>query len=642
MSPETCLLVLITQKYRGGRWRIHMKKTTTLSLAIALSLSGASYADETYQQEKTVVTASRYQQSEDDIIPSITVIDREDLLNLQANSILDVLSLQQGIDVARNGGLGTATSVFMRGTNSNHVLVLIDGVRVGSAFTGSYAWENLPISQIQRIEIVRGTRVSYYGTDAIGGVINIITRAQENLYLRYTGGSFDSHSFDIGYGQSSENSHYSLVFGSQKTDGFSATNENAYSIRPDKDGYQNLSLNLNAATTIGEGKLSLNYLESKSFIDFDTILESDRIKADSDGKDRVVRIAWDSPLFNDWQSQFALATNKNSLATKIFSNRFNSERMNFDWLLNKSFNDNHLGFGLNYQNEHATFHSDLIDSLNYANNRSNYAAFVNWRGHFSKNILSASFRYDHNSAYGGDTSADFDWAFQATDNLRFNLSYGSAFHAPNLNELISPAFQTFIYSPVINGFVNVFSFEGNPDLKPEESVNYEAGIKAKLSDTQSLSFNAFYYKIDNLIDYIGGQYYQPMNINKATIKGLEANYDAKFGTLTFNANATVQDAKNNEFDTPLLRRPDNKLNLSVDKFFNRFSVGSSVRYASQNYDYQTELDGYTLLELRAAFRINQHWKVSARIENATDEKYQIIDGYNTPRASGYLSIQWQQ
>ena len=618
-----------------------MKKTKILPLSVALVLSAPLFAEDIYQQEKTVVTASRYEQAEDDIIPSVTVIDREDILNLQANSILDILSLQQGIDVARNGGLGTTTSVFMRGTNSNHTLVLIDGVRVGSAYTGSFAWENLPVSQIERIEIVRGTRVSYYGTDAIGGVINIITRKQDNLYIGYTGGSFDSHSFDIGYGQSFEKSRYSLVFGSQKTDGFSATNENAYHDRPDKDGYENLSLNLNASIDISNGQLSLNYLETKSDIDFDSGLESERIAANSDAKDRVVRIALNNKVFSDWNSQIALSTNKNSLATKIFSSYFNSERMNFDWLLNKSFDNHHLGFGLNYQKEHASHGSYLVDELNYSDNRNNYAAFANWRGTFNKNILSLSARYDDNSAYGSDTSADFDWAYQASDNLRFNISYGSAFRAPSLNELIAPSFQTFIYSPVIDGFINLFSFQGNPNLKPEESINYETGLKAKLTDNQDLSFNIFYYKIDNLIDY-SGENYQPLNVNKATIKGLEANYDLSINSLTLNVNATVQDARNDETDSHLLRRPDNKLNLNIDKTFNDFSIGSSVRYASKNYDYGTELDGYTVLDLRAAYKINDHWRVSVKIENATDEKYQIINGYNTAQASGYITIQWQQ
>lgn len=618
-----------------------MKKSIVLTLSSVILFSVTSKAEDTqeiYQQEKTVVTASRYQQSEDDVIPSVSVIDRDDILNLQANNILDVLSLQQGIDVARNGGNGAATSVFMRGTNSNHVLVLIDGMRASSAFTGSFTWEHLPISQVERIEIVRGTRVSYYGSDAIGGVINIITRKQDNLYVRYTAGSYDTHNFDVGYGNSSENSHYSIIIGSQKTDGFSATNaNNTFGFNPDDDGYTNLSINLKGSTKLTNGKLSFNYIETRADIDFDSFFNV----GNSDTSERVTRLLWNGQLFNDWDTELAVGNNKNSLETIAFSNRFESERYSFDWLMNKNFNTNHFGFGLSYRKEDSVFHHTVINFLNYNDSRNNLAAFINWRGDFGKNTFSMSGRFDHNSVYGSDSSADFDWAYQATDKLRLNLSTGTAFHAPSLSELFSPRFQLIAYSPILDQFVNFFSFEGNPDLKPEESVNYEAGLKLRLNERQNLSVNLFYYKIDNLVDFRGSTF-RPINVNESTIKGLEASYNYRLGDINFNLNATVQDANNDETDTPLLRRPDNKINLSIDKFYDKFSIGSSIRYASKNPDFGVELNGYTVFDLRAAYAFNNHWKLSAKLENATDKNYQVINGFNTAGASGYLTIEWQQ
>ncbi len=618
-----------------------MKKSTQLSLSAMLLFSAHSYAEKdnnTYQQDSTTVTASRYEQAQTDVIPSITVIDREDILNLQAINILDILSLQQGIDVARNGGSGSATSVFIRGTNSNHTLVLIDGMRVGSSFTGSFAWEHLPVSQIERIEIVRGTRVSYYGADAIGGVINIITRKQEKAYMRYTAGSFDTHNFDFGYGNANEKGHYSLVLGSQKSDGFSATNENnLFGFNPDNDGYENLSLNLNTGLNLNNGKLNFSYLQAKADTDFDSYYNV----GNSDSKEQVARIQWTGVLFNNWQSEIALGNNKNQLTTKAFSNGFQSQRYALDVLLNKAFNNQHVGFGATYRKEDADFNNVLIDQLTYSNSRNNSAVFANWQGVFKQQTLSASVRYDNNSVYGNDTSADLDWAYQVNGAIRFNVSAGSAFKAPNLNELFSPQLQTIIFSPELGEFVNFFSFEGNPELKPEESSNFEMGLKAKISNSQQLSFNAYYYDIKNLIDYQGSTF-KPVNVNQATIQGFEAEYQYNHNNLSLNINATVQDANNDETDTPLLRRPDNKLNISVDKFFNQFSLGSSLRYASKNPDFGVEVDGYTVIDLRAAYKINSHWKVSAKIENATDKDYQIINGYNTPDLSGYLTIQWQQ
>ncbi len=618
-----------------------MKSTSILPLSAMLIFSvnvKAESSNEVYQQASTTVTASRYEQNKTDVIPSMSIIDRDDILNLQANSIIDILSLQKGIDVARNGGNGSATSVFMRGTNSTHALVLIDGMRVSSSFTGSFAWEHLPVSQIQRIEIVRGTRVSYYGSDAIGGVINIITRKQEKAYVRYTTGSFGTHNFDLGYGNANDSGYYSLVFGSQKTDGFSATNQNNFfGFNPDNDGYENLSLNLKAGLNLDNGKLNFNYLESKGNIDFDSFYNV----GNSDTKERVARIQWQAKLFNDWNSELAVGYNENSLTTKVFSNGFQSNRVVFDWLLNKSFGNHHLGFGATYRQEDADFTNVLIQQLRYSNSRNNSAVFANWRGRFNQHILSASVRYDDNSVYGSDTSADLDWAYQINDSVRFNVSAGTAFKAPNLNELFAPQFQTIIFSPELGEFVNFFSFEGNPDLKPEESINFEMGLKVKISEAQQLSFNAFYYKIDNLVDFQGPTF-KPVNVNESTIQGLESEYNYSHNGLNLNINATVQDTNNDQTNTPLLRRPDNKLNLSIDKFFNQFSIGSSIRYASKNPDFGIELDGYTVIDLRAAYTINSHWKVSAKIENAADEEYQIINGYNTPDLSGYITIQWQQ
>jgi vitamin B12 transporter len=618
-----------------------MKKAQLLLFSTCIVFSNYTYADENndvYQQERKVVTASRYEQSEIDVIPSITVIDREDILNLQANNILDLLSLQQGIDVARTGGAGSQTSVFMRGTNSNHTLVLIDGMRVGSSYTGSFTWENLPISQIESIEIVRGSRVSYYGSDAIGGVINIITRKQDKLYMRYTAGSFGTNNVDAGFGQSTENAQYSLVVGSHHTEGFSATNENNFfAFNPDDDAYENNSLGLNASYEFENSQLAFNYLESRANVDFDSFYNLGH----SNASERVARLSLKAQLFNDWNSEVALGNNKNSLVTQAFSNDFNSNRYSLDWLVDKNFNAHHLGFGLSYRTEDSEFNHSLINQLNYDNSRNNAAAFANWTGTYNKNILSVSGRFDHNNVYGNNSTGNIDWAYQQSDKLRFNLSAGTAFHAPNLNELYSPAFQLIAFSPELNAFVNFFSFEGNSELEPEESINYEAGLKSQLTDRQNLSFNLFYYKIDNLIDFLGPTF-KPNNVNQASIKGLEAAYNLQYDSFKLHINATVQDTNNDETDMPLLRRPDNKINISFDKFFNNFSIGSSVRYASKSPDFGVDLDSYIVIDLRAAYKINDHWKLSAKIENAADEDYQIVNGYNTPEASGYITLEWQQ
>ncbi|MFK8011528.1 MAG: TonB-dependent receptor [Marinicellaceae bacterium] len=590
--------------------------------------------EEVYQQDTTTVTASRYEQNKDDIIPSITIIDRADILSLQANSILDVLSLQQGLDVARNGGVGTATSVFMRGTNSNHSLVLINGMRVGSAFTGGFAWENIPVSQIERIEIVRGTRVSYYGSDAMGGVINIITRSEENTYARYTFGSFDTHNFDLGFGNSFNDSQYSIVIGSQKTDGFSATNEaNLFSYDPDDDGYENQSVNINYSKNTQEGVFNFNFLQANADSDFDT--------GNSDSKERSTKIAWKNTLFNQWDSEVSFANNYNLLDTKVFGSIFDSNRNSFDWILNKKINNSQVGLGINYRSEKAEFTNLNALVASFSDKRNNLAAFGNWQVSHNNNIFSISGRFDDNSIYGSDFSSDFSWANRLSETSMLNLSVGTAFHAPSISELFSPNFQGTVISPLTGESVFVFSFEGNLNLKPEESINYELGYKTEISDNQNFSANLFYYKIDNLIDFQGPTF-KPVNINEASIKGLESAYTYRDKGYVFNINATIQDAKDSLTGSALLRRPDHKLNINLDKTINQISFGSSLRYASKNPDFGIMLDGYIVLDVRSSYRINQNWAVGLKVENALNKDYQIINGFNTSNNAAYFSLEWQQ
>lgn len=616
-----------------------MKNPYLLPILASITFSQSLYSEEVYQQDKTVVTASRYEQSREDVIPSVTVIDRDEIDNLQSKDILDILSLQAGIDVARSGGFGSATSVFMRGTNSNHVLVLINGMQSGSTATGSFAWEHLPVSQIERIEIVRGTRVSYYGTDAIGGVINIITRKQQGTSIRMTGGSYDSQSYDLALGNSKDKFQYSLSLGYQESNGFSATNENnLYGYNPDDDGYKNKSINFGSTYTMDSGsQFSLKHFETRGDVDFDSSFNVGHSK----NTEQVSRLVWQGELFSQWQSEIAIGRNKNTIDTKAFSDGYNTERRSVDLLANKQIENHKVGLGLSYKEEDARYIHHLVSPFNYAESRTNKAFFVNWLGNFEQNTLSMSARYDDNNTYGADTTANLDWAYLFNDKVRFNFSAGTAFHAPDMNALYSPSGQLIIYSPELDEFVNFYSFEGNPDLKPETSTHFEIGLKAKLSVHQNLAVNIFHYEIDNLFDYQGPTF-KPVNILESRIKGLEINYGLNFQNWSLNANATIQDAENKDTGEALLRRPDEKLNISFDRYLNNFSIGSSLRYASQREDYGVTLQGYTVIDLRAAYRFNDNWKLAFRLENMTDEEYQLVNGYNTPGASGYVTLEWRK
>ncbi|MFA7541753.1 MAG: TonB-dependent receptor plug domain-containing protein, partial [Lysobacterales bacterium] len=194
----------------------------------------------------TVVTASRAPEQVDTSLATVSVIDRGQIQASQAHNLLELLRHQAGIDLARSGGHGSAISLFLRGTNSNHVLVLVDGVRVSSMNTGALDWSNLPLAQIERIEIVRGPRAAYWGSDAIGGVIQIFTRRLDGPVFAVHAGSQDTRRVQAGIGADNGQAHFSLVVGHDRSDGFSAQNEDGFNYWPDDDGYRQRSLGLTA------------------------------------------------------------------------------------------------------------------------------------------------------------------------------------------------------------------------------------------------------------------------------------------------------------------------------------------------------------------------------------------------------------
>lgn len=216
------------------------KNLTAAFLLAAVSVPSGAGADETDTYElkpDLVVTPSRRVESLSEALASVSVLTRDDIERSAAEDLTDLLTTLPGVDVVRSGGPGAQVSVFLRGSNSNHVLVLIDGVRASSSNTGSYTWEQLPVNQVERIEVVRGPRGSLYGSDSIGGVIHVITRTSTAPYGRATVGSYGTAEFEGGLGHEGENSRFSLNAGYRDVEGFSAQNENGFSYDPDDDGF---------------------------------------------------------------------------------------------------------------------------------------------------------------------------------------------------------------------------------------------------------------------------------------------------------------------------------------------------------------------------------------------------------------------
>jgi vitamin B12 transporter len=595
---------------------------SALTAAIALSLvSSAARAEAEPKSLGTVqVTANRVEQTADEALASITVLDRADIERSQAPDLSDLLARQAGIDLVRTGGPGSVNTVFMRGSNSKHTLVLIDGLRVNSAVQGLYDFAHLPLAQIERIEIVRGPRAALWGSDAVGGVIQIFTRDPKTAFVEARAGSYGRRGIDAGIAFGDQGPRFAVAAGVDRLDGFSATNPASWSYDPDKDGYRNHYGNFRARGDVGSQQVFLSGQGSAARIEFDDGV--------SDVRTHSLGAGLQGQLRPDWSHQLLLGLSREGVDTLSFGrSEFQSERLSLDWLHRIALDEHQqLQAGLNWSRESGRAGVDWYGEF-FDKDRRNLGLFAAWSGDFAAHQFNLSLRHDDNSQFGGANTANAAWGWRIPDVVSLRASWGQGFHAPTLNDL---------YFPNVYGCC-----QGNPDLRPEHSLNQELGLDWRLDETQSLGLSLFRNRIRDLIELDAG-YVEYININRARIDGVELQYWLRRSEFSLSANATWQDPQDLGNDTQLLRRPERKLNLSADyRFEGGFALGLDASAVGERPDFGTRLPGYARFDLRAAWPLPRGWQLEARIENLGDREYELVSGYNTPGRSGLLRLRWQ-
>lgn len=561
-----------------------------------------------------VVTATRSEQNLSDTLTSMAVIERELIERSQAQSLLELLRLQAGVDIVRSGGPGGQTSVFLRGANSNQVLVLIDGVRVASATSGLFQFENLPLEQIERIEIVRGPRASVYGSDAIGGVIQIFTRREITPTLRLAYGSDDQYQASAAAGWSGERARAAGSLSWRDSNGFSAQNANGFSFDPDDDGFENFAANLNGELVVGRGQLQWLALLTDAEVEFDQGI--------SDGTQQVYALGYQFGQ-GDWQHQTRISYNHDELASDFgfFTSAFNSERLQYSWLSTVRVDaDLKLSAGLDAYKEWAE------DEFNFDDNRHNIGAFAlaDWRraGH----AVDASLRVDDDERFGSELTGSLAYGYEFSQAVRIHASYGRGFRAPTFNQLFSPGFGG--------------QFAGNPNLEAETSDAFEFGLRWR-QQQHRLNLTGFYQQIDDLIDF-SGPAFQAVNIAKAEISGVELEYQFAHPQWLLAVTATLQDPENKSSGTKLLRRPDEKVSVSIDRLFGNGSwLGLEMFYSGKAQDFGATLDDYVLINLRGGWQLAEQWRLEARVDNLFDANYAQAFGFNTRDLAAFVGLRWQ-
>ena len=611
---------------RYSRMKYFMSAPLGLVISFTLQFPGVVSAD----QEPIVVTATRTAAPADRTLASVTVITREDIERQQATSIAGLLRGQAGVSVINNGGAGKVTSVFIRGAESDHTLVLIDGVKVGSATTGTFPFQNIPPEQIERIEIVRGPRSSLYGSEAIGGVIQIFTRKGAGPLtpnLSIGAGSHSSKRVSAGVSNGADNGWYSLNLAYEDTNGFNSctgdpvTFAGCATIEPDQDGYTNRSGSVTAGYRFDSGaELQGSFLRTKGDIDFDGSFQNE-----SDTILQVATAKLTYAPFEFWDMSLSLGQNRdesNNFKDNVFSSTFDTTRNTAS--LQNDFNmldQGVLTLGFDY------LHDEVSGTTQYVeDSRNNKGVFGQYQTLFGGFDLIAASRYDDNEQFGSEVTGSLAAGYRFENRLRISASYGTAFKAPSFNELYFPFF-------------------GNPNLDPEKSKSYEVAV-AREESWGGWSIHAFQNEIDDLIGF--DAVFTPVNIDEARIRGLETQIDTQLNGWMVNAAATVMDPDNRSDGAnkgnQLTRRPKRTFRLDVDRQFRQWSIGSTFVAESKRYDdlaNTRELGGFGTLDVRAGYEVMKSWTLEASANNLFDKDYQTVEYFKQDGRNYFVSLNYR-
>lgn len=572
------------------------------------------------QPELLIVTATRAPTPLDDVLAPAIVISRDDLARSLAIDVTDVLRFHAGLDIGRNGGPGQPTSVFIRGAESNHTLVLVDGVRINPGTIGAAQLQNIAPELVERIEIIKGPRSALYGTDAIGGVINVITRrpADDYLELQAGAGAYDTMQGSLAGGASGTRGE--LAFGASWIDsaGFPTRTED------DVDrGFDNLSATVRAQTRLGGLDLALRHWRAEGTSEYSDFLLT---PVDQDFRNATTALVLAGALGSRWSSSFVLSLMQDEIVQNDSPDRLQTERWGFDWQNDIELAEAHtLTLGLLRTAEDAesqSFGLGFDETTDVTN------VFAQDRGEVGRHAWVVSAGYTDHETFGGQRTGNVEYGIALGAATRLVIAAGSAFRAPDATDR--------------------YGFGGNPELEPEESVAGEISLRHHIGQRQTVTLSAFRNDIDNLIEFVVVDFDtfegELRNVEHARIEGVEASYEVSGEDWRVRAEASYQDPVNRSTGARLLRRARETLTLSGVRSFGRLELGIDALAASDRKDFgfpePVTLDSYLLVNLTARYALTPRLTLMARVENALDEDYELASGYNTPDRGVFVALRY--
>ena len=593
---------------------------------LAALLAGSVIAEDATKLEQIVVTATRSELSLDQLPATAIVINRDTIERFAGADLADLLRLHAGLDVAANGGPGTATSLFLRGTESNHVLVLVDGVELNPGSIGGAALQHVPLESIERIEVIKGPRSALYGSEAIGGVINIITRRadRDRWSVAATGGSFDTRELHAGYHGASNGWRYGVDLGRNDTDGFPA--------RADSDidrGYERDTMNVYAGW-----RGDTTFIEARHWRTDGTSEYLGFFLEPLSQEFRNVTTALDLRFApgETWSSSVLLGNGKDEIhqLEANFLGEFDfveTDRNTLDWQHDFQLHETWLlTAGVYTEDSKVTARSS---GSSFRESTDSAAVYLQDVHTFEHDSFVGALRATDHDAFDREVTWNLGWN-HAFDNGRGFVSAGTAFRAPDATDR--------------------FGFGGNPDLEPETSRNLELGYAIDLGQHE-LHVALFRNDIEQLIAYVDPDGFMGpdpganVNVDEARVEGIELGHEWHGENWRWSAEAIVQDPRDIGTGSQLARRARRTLTASYVHRFGDVELGIDGLVTGPRPDSPfnaVELPGYGLLGASVRWFISPAWSLAARIENLADRDYQTAAGFNSAERSFYLTARYSR
>ncbi len=601
-------------------------RAAALTAAIVVAFPNLSHAQA--QLKDIVVTATRSESRADALLSDVTIITRQDIERSTGRTVAELLARVGGLQMSATGGLGKSSSVFIRGTESRHVLLLVDGVRYGSATVGQANFDNFPVEMIERIEVLKGPASALYGSDAVGGVVQIFTRkgpsgpsSYLNPYASATLGSVGRREFSAGLTGGAGNVGYSLGLQNLREKGFSATNPKVAfnSFNPDADGFAQSSVNASVDWKFAPGwKADARVFRANGSTQFDN--GPGAFDAKTDAVTQLVGLGVEGQFGSHWKSRLALGKSEDlsTSATSAVPSVFNTAQTQWTWLNDVGTPLGKLVAGFEQVGQ------KVSGTTRYAvDTRTTNSWLAGLNGAAGAHSWQVNLRRDQDSQFGGATTGLASYGFKFTPSWRAHGAVGTSFKAPTFNQLY---------------FVSPF-FNGNPSTQPEYGRSSELGL-AYADTAQEVKLTHFSNRIKGFINATT----VVTNVPYARIQGWTLAYEGQRDAWTFRAALDLLDARNELTQRKLPRRADRQLTAGVDYAVGAWKFGTTLLAASDRFDNAANtqpLAGYATVDIHADYTLAKDWSVQARMNNVADKSYETAAGYNQAGRSAYVSLRYQ-